>query len=814
MTVHDDLVALIRSYDDSVQSDGESDEKKTETSDAIIALLSREMPSSQRTLLLSEYTNSELECAKIIYNYLALKGFLRVLRRFDQSILLEDFDNGLVDMERNENTFHCAAKCEDDRFSMILFLLSHFEPANETTGAIMNRLFTMENIGDETPLYCLFEHLLRANGQQQIEQEYIILRMFLQDTNFLWLSIAAMYHLNSIRLQVYDDMMQMVVGLENDNNLPRFVMNISDMIRVALDDIGWLIESDDESDDDSVATVTDTPVDPFPPPPVLSDEVRTQLDIAIGRRQQQTIITLLRDNPEIPYAIGSSLFSGLLYFNTFIDRSLILVVLASIEVLESEGDITSGRLNDGLSSPFHHAADSSLFSRLLTILIGSVGAHHESRLGRILTSYDNEDTTPLMSLFDKINGEFMEYTANSDDDAFLLQQRYDSVKDFLTSTEGQLFLRLSFGNDAIITRYHLYQNDLQEAEDEAELEVEDDEKLSKILKDCLPDDISRNLSNELNAVGNYAELNTYYTLNEFRTLQTPQFGRDKLTFHIEGKDVDCDIGDAETSKYIPVKIDVQHPARSGEWISRHNWDKDGDGKLYIFCAIELKEYLNTHTGTYGLGVHNGDTYYENNAFNDTNPFNRKTIVGVQYLSKDEITEEEGKYSLTNSKMARYHIRIAPDHMKKFATVLSEIQQNKRLIKEREQDKKTYEGALKTLADTPMLTMLRRRLQSARDLLAEEEAKDRSQFNEREIQLWEEEVTGARNRIDQLKAMIKREEEKLRIMEEERLMREEEEIKRKIKKKEEELRELKRIREGVAEGGSPKKRQKNYLPLKF
>lgn len=174
MTVHDDLVALIRSYDDSVQSDGESDEKKTETSDAIIALLSREMPSSQRTLLLSEYTNSELECAKIIYNYLALKGFLRVLRRFDQSILLEDFDNGLVDMERNENTFHCAAKCEDDRFSMILFLLSHFEPANETTGAIMNRLFTMENIGDETPLYCLFEHLLRANGQQQIEQEYII----------------------------------------------------------------------------------------------------------------------------------------------------------------------------------------------------------------------------------------------------------------------------------------------------------------------------------------------------------------------------------------------------------------------------------------------------------------------------------------------------------------------------------------------------------------------------------------------------------------------------------------------------------------
>ena len=36
----------------------------------------------------------------------------------------------------------------------------------------------------------------------------------------------------------------------------------------------------------------------------------------------------------------------------------------------------------------------------------------------------------------------------------------------------------------------------------------------------------------------------------------------------------------------------------------------------------------------------------------------------------------------------------------------------------------------------------------------------------------------------------------------------------IKKKEEELRELKRMREGVAEGGSPKKRQKNYLPLKF
>ena len=248
---------------------------------------------------------------------------------------------------------------------------------------------------------------------------------------------------------------------------------------------------------------------------------------------------------------------------------------------------------------------------------------------------------------------------------------------------------------------------------------------------------------------NYAEIGVYYTLDQFRKLDPPKSHHDKFTFHVLEEEIDCDIGDYETTKFMPVKIAVTRPpgkVADGKWVSRHYWDKDGTGKLFLFCANELKEYLNTHKGTYGLSVDNADQYFEDDDFLDTNPFTKKKILGVQYLTQEEINKEELIY-----------VKLREEEEKNKENKRKSEEARKK--SEEASNKSAYRDALKTLADTPMLVMLRRRLAAARTLLAEEEAKDPRTLTSRERSSRTDEIVGARNRITMLEAMIKREEEK-------------------------------------------------------
>ena len=72
---------------------------------------------------------------------------------------------------------------------------------------------------------------------------------------------------------------------------------------------------------------------------------------------------------------------------------------------------------------------------------------------------------------------------------------------------------------------------------------------------------------------------------------------------------------------------------------------------------------------------------------------------------------------------------------------------------------------KLLANNSMLSILRRRLVRARELLAEEQAKNPDTMTSRQREARNEEIVGARNRILNLEQMIRREEEKERRLEE-------------------------------------------------
>ena len=128
------------------------------------------------------------------------------------------------------------------------------------------------------------------------------------------------------------------------------------------------------------------------------------------------------------------------------------------------------------------------------------------------------------------------------------------------------------------------------------------------------------------------------------------------------------------------------------------------------------------------------------------PFTKKKNLGVQYLTQEEINKEELIYVKLREKKEKNkeNKRKSEEARKK---------------SEEASNKSAYKDALKTLADTPMLAMLRRRLAAARTLLTEEEAKDPATLTSRERSSRADEIVGARNRITMLEAMIKREEEK-------------------------------------------------------
>ena len=213
-----------------------------------------------------------------------------------------------------------------------------------------------------------------------------------------------------------------------------------------------------------------------------------------------------------------------------------------------------------------------------------------------------------------------------------------------------------------------------------------------------------------------AILGRYYTLEEFRR---PNLGfpieANRLTFTVPGKELDCDVGDHELTRYMPVKV------KTGS-----NWDVDGTGKLFVFCAEDLRQWVTTKVPNY-------ERYY------DTNPMTSNVISGVQYLTQEEITAEEAKYTDLKSED-------------------KDVEENRKKL-EREANEKGFAEAKKFLRDNSMLSILRKQLSSAKDLVKEEEEKFNLNMSQEEQDKWYDNVQSAKDKVKYFEQLIKREEEK-------------------------------------------------------
>lgn len=141
------------------------------------------------------------------------------------------------------------------------------------------------------------------------------------------------------------------------------------------------------------------------------------------------------------------------------------------------------------------------------------------------------------------------------------------------------------------------------------------------------------------------ELGVAYKTNEFRYNPMPT-NENSLTMTIPEKEIDCGLGPLSvgSSKYRPVKIKTEG-----------SWDQDGDGMLTIFCASELKQWVNSYEGYGDVQVMGENAqrdrdfvaseveYRESNTQRDYNPFNKKEIEEIWYLTQQEIDEETKKY---------------------------------------------------------------------------------------------------------------------------------------------------------------------------
>lgn len=124
-------------------------------------------------------------------------------------------------------------------------------------------------------------------------------------------------------------------------------------------------------------------------------------------------------------------------------------------------------------------------------------------------------------------------------------------------------------------------------------------------------------------------LGVYYTIDQFRANPMPD-EENSLTMTIQGKELDCDIGEFVSTKFRPVKINVSTT-------DEVKWAINGE-RLTLFCAYELQQWL-----TQRYTFHLEGEEYENVAFRNTDPFTQAEIVGVQYLTQAEIDYEVKAY---------------------------------------------------------------------------------------------------------------------------------------------------------------------------
>ena len=118
-----------------------------------------------------------------------------------------------------------------------------------------------------------------------------------------------------------------------------------------------------------------------------------------------------------------------------------------------------------------------------------------------------------------------------------------------------------------------------------------------------------------------------FTVDEFR--EYPVMDDDALYIKKDDEETDCDIGINIATRKAPVKIKVTEII----WDTDKNiWDTDTEGRLTVFCARDLKAWLNT----------NVPNYLQYQKTNPTKPWQQ--IVAIKYLTKEEIDEEEKKYN--------------------------------------------------------------------------------------------------------------------------------------------------------------------------
>jgi WD40 repeat protein len=133
-----------------------------------------------------------------------------------------------------------------------------------------------------------------------------------------------------------------------------------------------------------------------------------------------------------------------------------------------------------------------------------------------------------------------------------------------------------------------------------------------------------------------------YSVEQFRYDDLPLNGR-SLCMDI-GTPQDCDVGEFTSTKYQPVAIMVRRGGRTEDEV-------DGDGRLTIFCAKELKDWLLTpevetilEMGGYERQNFDPNTMrvLESDDLKETSPFTNSQIIKVRYLTSDEITVQVSK----------------------------------------------------------------------------------------------------------------------------------------------------------------------------
>ena len=275
------------------------------------------------------------------------------------------------------------------------------------------------------------------------------------------------------------------------------------------------------------------------------------------------------------------------------------------------------------------------------------------------------------------------------------------------------------------------------------------------------DTTRRNLEPEIENESK-AQLGVEYTLEEFREKDYPdeqlvfkRFRYDyetgkwvstKMVFTDDGvsqemSEVDCDITPLEGDEWglrMPVKTKVQKP--TGEKV----WDKNINGELYLYCATDLRNWLNSNKfSSYGLYVDNEDETYTQNQKNDQTPRTQLKIVAVEYLSKEErdTLQEEYKQNAQDRKLKadeRKRERGDEDEAIEKRRKTAEDNMRKALSKNNEQ----------------IISTLKRQLNAAEKEIWDTEAQDTSSFNSIERETYDSILAGARKRITEFKAKLK------------------------------------------------------------